>query len=89
MRLLSPPQAPLHPLGVGMAKGTLAEERSRLKLQAVELAARDAQLAELSEQRAAARAKLGARAEHADELHERLRLSALAGTEAEAELMSR
>lgn len=70
-----------------MARAQLGEERSRLKLQSVELANRDAMLQELTEQRATAWAKLGARAEHADELHERLRLAAMAGTEAEAELV--
>ena len=69
-----------------MAKAALAEERSRLKLQSVELANRDAQLTELNDQRVAARKKLGERAEHADELHEKLRLAALAGTESEVEL---
>ena len=70
-----------------MAKASLAEEQSKLKLLSVEVASRDSQIAELSVQRSAAREKLGVRTEHADELHERLRLAAIAGTETEAELV--
>ena len=51
---------------------------SKLKLSAAHLAAKDAQITELLSERQAARAKLGARAEHADELHERLRLASRA-----------
>lgn len=70
-----------------MARASLAEEGSKLKLSAAHLAAKDAQITELVAERSAARAKLGARAEHSDELHERMRLAAIAGTENEAELV--
>ena len=68
-----------------MAKVSLADEGSKLKLQAAHASAKDAQITELLSERQAMRSKLGARAEHADELHERLRLAALGGSETDAE----
>ena len=65
-----------------MAKGQLAEERSKARLLGVQLANKSAELTELAQQRTAARQKLGQRAEAADALHEKLRVAALAQTDA-------
>ncbi len=69
-----------------MARDALADERSKLRLKEAELLTRDEQVRTLNEQLEAARAKVRARSDRADELHGHLRQAAIQGETRAAEL---